>query len=56
MIKIEEMRANSIRIKNRNRFEMMIYEKYFKIRTGGIFGVVQWSPHISRLQDLILNL
>ena len=30
MIKIEKTRVNSIRIKNKNRFGMIIYEKYFK--------------------------
>ena len=29
MIKIEKTRINSIRIKNKNRFGMIIYEKYF---------------------------
>ena len=30
MISIEKIRANSIRIKNKNRFVMTICEKYFK--------------------------
>jgi hypothetical protein len=29
MRKTEEIRANSIRIKNKNKFEIIIYEKYF---------------------------
>jgi len=29
MIKIEKIRVDLIRIKNKNRFEIIIYEKYF---------------------------
>lgn len=29
MKRIEKNRVNSIRIKDKNRFEMIIYEKYF---------------------------
>jgi len=29
MIKIEKIEVNSIRIKDKNKFEIIIYEKYF---------------------------